>query len=121
MAPKHHTAEYFDHILLVFRIIVSECFKYLLFDEPLLKQSLLVQEYLHCHVLLVFVVEALIYLPERPLPKALDYFVSVSNMISDVANVLGVLRVEAVVVHPLGGGAHELGLLKVEVVDLLIV
>ena len=64
MITKHHASHYPDHIFLVVRIIVAKCLKYPLLNEPLLKQALLVQQYLKRHILLVFVVEALVDLAE---------------------------------------------------------
>ena len=72
-------------------------------------------------MLLFLVVKALIDLTEGALPKTLDDLVPIPDVIPNVAYVLGALRVEAMVVHALGGGAYELGVAGIDIVNLVIV
>jgi hypothetical protein len=72
-------------------------------------------------VLLLLVVKALVDLTKRALPKTLNDLISVPDVIPNVAYVFRTLRVEAMVVHALGGGAHELGVAGIDIVNLVIV
>ena len=68
-------------------------------------------------MLLFFVVKALVDLTKRALPKTLNDLVPVPDVVSNVAYVFRALRVEAMVVHALGGGAHELGVAGIDIVN----